>query len=72
MKRFTLRPRLPLLARLPLLPDRIGTFGLLLCLPVLSALAQPIVVRWSYGPFGTPGDAAFIVGNYIRVGTEAM
>jgi hypothetical protein len=27
----------------------------------LSASAQPTVITWAYGPFGTPGDAAYVV-----------
>lgn len=33
---------------------------LFLLLPVLTK-AQPTVITWAYGPFGTPGDAAYVV-----------
>lgn len=33
---------------------------LFLMLPMI-ARAQPTVVTWAYGPFGTPGDAAYVV-----------
>lgn len=26
-----------------------------------SGIAQPTVVSWAYGPFGTPGDAAYVI-----------
>jgi hypothetical protein len=46
--------------RLPLFFRRSLGVGGLLILPLVSS-AQPTVIMWAYGPFGTPGDAAYVV-----------
>lgn len=34
--------------------------GVFLLLPLLAS-SQPTMIMWAYGPFGTPGDAAYVV-----------
>nr|MCU0320726.1 hypothetical protein [Flavobacteriales bacterium] len=39
------------------------SIALLLLLLTFGVRAQGVVLQWAYGPFGTLGDAAFVVEN---------
>lgn len=42
---------------------RLAAFCLLLSLGTAHIQAQRTVITWAHGPFGTPGDAAYVVEN---------